>query len=90
MYTLSDLINNMDHTRISGTEPLSVILSQKMKFKKLKSEDPKVPKQAEAKRDLAILYDINPWKPEPDRGETKSPEVIHFFWFSSSTGKYTS
>ena len=24
----SDLINNMDHTRISGTEPSSVILSQ--------------------------------------------------------------
>ena len=24
----SDLINNMDHMRISGTEPLSVILSQ--------------------------------------------------------------
>ena len=25
---ISDLINNMDHMRISGIEPLSVILSQ--------------------------------------------------------------
>ena len=40
--------------RISGTEPSSVILSQTMKFKKLKSNDPKVPKQAEAKRDGVI------------------------------------
>ena len=37
--------------RISGTEHSSVILSQTMKFKKLKSDVPKVPKQAEAKRD---------------------------------------
>ena len=44
----------MDHMRISGTEPSSVILSQKMKFKKLKSDDRKVPKQAEAKRDGVI------------------------------------
>ena len=51
---LSDLINNMDHMRISGTEPSSVILSQIMKFKKLKSDDRKVPKQAEAKRDGVI------------------------------------
>ena len=35
--------------RISGTEPSLVILSQTMKFKKLKSDDPKVPKQVEAK-----------------------------------------
>ena len=39
---------------ISGTEPSSVILSQTMKFKKLKSDDQKVPKQAEAKRDGVI------------------------------------
>ena len=32
--------------RISGTEPASLILSQTKKFKKLKSYDPKVPKQA--------------------------------------------
>ena len=32
----SDLINNMDHMRISGTEPSSVILSQKSSFKKWK------------------------------------------------------
>ena len=40
--------------RISGTEPSSVILSQTMKFKKLKSDDQKVPEQAEAKRDGVI------------------------------------
>ena len=32
--------------RISGNEPSSVILSQTMQFKKLKSGGPKVPKQA--------------------------------------------
>ena len=37
--------------RISGTEPSSVILSQTVKFKKLKSDNQKLPKQAEAKRD---------------------------------------
>ena len=40
--------------RISGTEPLSMILSQTMKLKRLKSDAPKVPKQAEAKRDVVI------------------------------------
>ena len=50
----SDLINNMDHMRISGTQPSSVILSQTMKFKKLKSDYLNVPKQAEAKRDGVI------------------------------------
>ena len=40
--------------RISGTEPSSVILGQKMKFKKLKIDNPKVPQQAEAKRDGVI------------------------------------
>ena len=35
------LINNMDHIRISGTGPSSVILSETKKFKKLKSEAPK-------------------------------------------------
>ena len=40
--------------RISGAEPSSMILSQTMKFKKLKSDDPKVFKQAEAKRDGVI------------------------------------
>ena len=39
----------MDHMRISGTEPSSVILSQTMTFKKLKRYEPKVPKQAEPK-----------------------------------------
>ena len=36
MVTRSDLINNMDHMRISGTQPLSVVLSQTMSFKKVK------------------------------------------------------
>ena len=49
----SDLINNIDHMRISGTEPLSVILSQSS-FKKLKSYAPTVPKKAKAKRDGVI------------------------------------
>ena len=34
----SDLINNMDHMHISGTEASSVILSQTYYFKKLKSD----------------------------------------------------
>ena len=40
----------MDHMRISGTEPSSVILSKTMKFKKLKSEYPYAPKYAGTKR----------------------------------------
>ena len=36
----SDLIYNMDHMRISGTDPSSVILSQIKLFKKLKSDAP--------------------------------------------------
>ena len=36
--------------RISGNEPSSVILSQKSTLK-VASDDPEVPKQAEAKRD---------------------------------------
>ena len=40
--------------RISGNEPSSVILSQTTRFKKFKSDGPKVPKQAEAKRDGVI------------------------------------
>ena len=72
----------MDHMRISGTEPSSVILSQIMKFEKLQSDDPivpcddpKGPKQAEAKRDgvrnpqnynfKQFLKSL--WRWEPDR-----------------------
>ena len=44
----------MDHMRISGTEPSSVILSQKQYFQKLIRDVPNVPKQAEAKRDGVI------------------------------------
>ena len=41
----SDVINNMDVMRISGTEPSSVILSQTKYFNfKLKSDAQKVPK----------------------------------------------
>ena len=44
----------MDHMRILGAEPSSVILSQTKKFKKfkkLKRDVKKVPKEAEIKRD---------------------------------------
>ena len=37
--------------RILGTEPSSVILSQRKSFPKLEIDVTKVPKQAEAKRD---------------------------------------
>ena len=46
--------NNMGHTRISGTEPSSVILSQTKKFKKVEKWCPKVPKQVKAKMDDVI------------------------------------
>ena len=45
-----DLINNKDHMSISGTEPSPVILRQTKKFKKVKSDDQKVPKQAKSKK----------------------------------------
>ena len=54
----SDRINNMDHLRISGTKPSSVILSQTKLFQKLQSYAQKVQKQAKAKRDY--LVDIMP------------------------------
>ena len=41
----------MDHMRISGTEPSSVFLSQTCSIRSWKSNDKKVHKQAEAKRD---------------------------------------
>ena len=47
-------MNNMDHMRIPGTEPSSVILSLTMKFKKFNSDYPKVSKQSEGKRDGVI------------------------------------
>ena len=43
----------MDHMRMSGNEPSSVILSQTCYIEMLKSKDQKVPKQAEAKRDTS-------------------------------------
>ena len=43
----------MDHMRISGNEPSSVILSQIKMFQKLKSL-PESANQAEAKRDVVI------------------------------------
>ena len=52
----SDLINNMDHMRISGTEPSLVILSQKgYSFKSMKVMSQKCQEQAEAKRN----FDVN-------------------------------
>ena len=42
-------VNNIDHMHISGTEPQSLILSQTKKFKMVKSDTAKVPKQVEAK-----------------------------------------
>ena len=49
----------MDHMRISGTEPSSVILSQTGSQKQLKINDQKVPKQDEAKRDgVHIIYTV--------------------------------
>ena len=50
----SDLINNMDHMRISGNEPSSVIPRQTKRFQKIENVDRKVSKQAEAKRDDVI------------------------------------
>ena len=40
MYTpfSTNLINNIDHMRSSGTEPSSVILRQRKLFKKLKND----------------------------------------------------
>ena len=44
----------MDHMRISGTEPSSVILGQTEEFQKLKIDNPKVPKHADANWDGVI------------------------------------
>ena len=44
----------MDHMRISGIEPSSVILSQRKYLKRLKNNVPNVPKEAKAKRDGVI------------------------------------
>ena len=48
VYTILNriLINDIDHMRISGIEPSSVILSQRKKVKKLKYNAQKVPKEA--------------------------------------------
>ena len=50
----SDLTDNMDHMRISGTEPSSLIRRQTKYFQKLESDVTKVPKQGWAKRDGVI------------------------------------
>ena len=44
----------MDHMRISGTEPSSVILLPYKVVQMLKSDVPKMPNQAKAKRDGVI------------------------------------
>ena len=41
----------MDHMRITGIEPSSVILCQRKQLKRLKNNVPKVPKEVNAKRD---------------------------------------
>ena len=46
----------MDHMRISGTEPSSVILSQTKYFKKLKNDAQKLPKQLVK---IASILEIN-------------------------------
>ena len=51
-----DLINNMDHMRISGNETSSVILSQKSIFKSWKEVSQTCKKQAEAKRDGILQF----------------------------------
>ena len=58
----SDFIKNMNHMRISGNELSSVILGQKKSILKVENNGPKVPKQAEAKRDGVITpqnYNFN-------------------------------
>ena len=45
----SDLINNMDHMRISGIEPSSVILSLRKKLKKVKKNAKKYRKKLKPK-----------------------------------------
>ena len=44
----------MDHMRISGIEPSSVILSQTKYLKRLKNNVPEVPREVNAKRDGVI------------------------------------
>ena len=49
VYTIS-IRSDLDHMRISGTEPSSVILGLTKYFEKLKTDITKVLKQTEAKR----------------------------------------
>ena len=44
--------------RISGTEPSSVILSQRSSFKNWKGDLPKVPKQAEAEAICIVAFSL--------------------------------
>ena len=58
----ADLIYNIDHMRISGIEPSSVILSQRKYLKNFNNYAPKVPKEDEVKRDGVInpqYYNFN-------------------------------
>ena len=50
----------MEHMRISGNEPSSVTLRQTKWFKKIENIDPKMPKQAKAKRHGVINPCNNP------------------------------
>ena len=55
----SDLIYNMDNTRISGIEPSSVTLTQTKIFKKMKSDAPIVPKQKDVVINPEIKISLN-------------------------------
>ena len=50
----SDIINNMDHMRISGTEPSSVIPSQTKYFEKVKSDAKKCQNKVKPKGNSVI------------------------------------
>ena len=58
----SGVTNNIDHMRISGTEPSSMTLSQTKSFRKMKIDNQKVPKQAEYNRDGVINPQNNNFK----------------------------
>ena len=68
--------------RISGTEPSSIILSQKKYFQKLKRDVPNVPKQAEAKRDGVI-------NPQNLQFQTNSTQKILMLSYATNLQKST-
>ena len=89
----SDLINSMDHMSISGNEPSSVILRQKV-VSKVENVDPKVPKEAEAKRDGVIHphnYNFNHFYGNLDALKRyESTEVDRRTWLHVPSGTHWS